>query len=121
MSKEFHAIIVDKSLRDLGILNQLNVIGETTDDDWTLYKIAVPEEDIKKTAKLIQGNLAEGSWYFHFYNEDGSKLIVVFREKTFKTDNKPENWNEAIKYGASLSIPKEQLDFYPNNFAAEKY
>jgi len=121
MSKEFHAIIVDKSLKDLGILNQLNVIGETKDGGWVLYKISVPEEDIDKTTRLINENLTEGSWYYHFYNEDGSKLIIVFREKICKTDNNPENWDEAIKYGQSINIPKEQLDFCPKTFAEEKY
>lgn len=121
MRKEFHAIIVDKSLKDLGILNQLNVIGKIKDGGWELFKISVSEEDIEKTKKLIKENLTKGSWYYHFYNEDGSKLIIVFREKTFETDNNPENWNEAIEYGQSINIPKEQLDFCPNTFAEEKY
>lgn len=121
MNEEFHAIIVDKSLIDLNLLNKLNVINQKTDGGWILYKISVASTNIDNTIKEIHGNMVEGNWYFHFYNKDGSKLIIVFRDKTFETNNNPSNWTPIIEYGESLGIPIEQLDFVPNTFDSERY
>ncbi len=121
MSKELHAIIVDKSQRDIAIFQDLNVIGREIDEDWILYKISVQEEDLKAIINRIQKNMVDNSWYFHFYNEDGSRLVIVFKEKIFETDNNKNNWENAINFGESLNIPKEQLDFFPNTFLEETY
>lgn len=121
MNTEFRAIVVDKSQKDVTIFQYLNVIGKKFDGDWILYKISVQEEDLKAIINRIQKNMIGNSWYFHFYNEDGSRLIIVFKEKIFKTDNNKENWKEAIEYGKSLNIPIEQLDFSPNTFIKETY
>ncbi len=122
MSKlELHAIIVDKSLQDLTMLKGLNVLSEKKASDWTLYKVSVPESGLLKTIKMIQENMTEGLWYFHFYNEDGSRLVIVYEDKVFYTDNNIENWNEAIAYGKSIGIPLEQLNFVPNTFETEEY
>lgn len=120
-SSEYHAIIVDKSLKNPKIIQGFNVVGQKAAGTWQLYKISVQESDLEKVIKQIQDNMAEGTWYLHFYNKDGSKLIIVFKDKIFRTDNNSENWSEAIKYGKSLDIPKEQLDFVPNAFADEEY
>lgn len=120
MNNEYHAIIVNKSLVDESFIDQLNVIGKK-EGSWVLYKISVAEAELEKTIKEIQSNMAEGSWYFHFYNSDGSRMIVVFKDKSFETDSNPENWTEILEYGKSLNIPAEQLDFVPNNFSDEKF
>ena len=120
MNNEFHAIIVNKSLINESYINQLNVIGKE-EDDWILYKILVEESGLMETVKEIQSNMRDGAWYFHFYNSDGSRLIVVFKDKYFETDNKAENWSEILEYGKSIGIPAEQLDFVPNTFSGERY
>lgn len=120
-NEEFHAIIVDKSQKDLEIFQNLNIIGKKLDEDWILYRISVLESELEKIIKVLQDNMLDSTWYFHFYNTDGSKLIIVFKERTFYTDNNKENWKESIEYGESLGIPKEQLDFYPNTFLEETY
>ena len=117
---EYHAIIVNKSLIDESFVNRLNVIGKK-EGNWILYKISVDESNLIEAIKDIQSNIKDGSWYFHFYNSDGSRLIVVFKDRYFETDSKPENWTEILEYGKRLNIPAEQLDFVPNNFANEKY
>jgi len=117
---EYHAIIVNKSLMDESFIDRLNVIGKK-EGSWVLYKISVGESDLAKTIKEIQAIMRDSSWYFHFYNADGSKLIVVFKTKQFETDNNPGNWNDIIEYGKELNIPVEQLDFVPNTFSDEKF
>lgn len=117
---EYHAIIVNKSLIDESFVNELNVIGKK-EGSWVLYKISVEDQDLMKTIEEIQSNMRDGSWYFHFYNSDGSRLIVVFKDKYFETDDNPKNWSDILDYGKGLNIPTEQLDFVPNNFSSEKY
>jgi hypothetical protein len=123
MDEEFHSIVIDQSQKDSNIFQNLNIIGQKTSSssNWILYKISVLDTDLNETIKNLQDNMSEGNWYLHFYNKDGSKLIIVFREKIFYTDNNKQNWKEAINYGESLGIPKEQLDFFPNTFIDEKY
>ena len=120
-NEDFHAVLVNKSLKDLSILNKFKIIGQKIDGSWTLYKIAVESNNLEKAIKELQINMSEGSWYFHFYNQDGSKLIIIYRDKVFETDNNPNNWLDAINYGTSLGIPVEQLDFVPNIFKNETY
>ena len=117
----YHIIIVDKSLKDVTALKRFEILSQTTDGGWILYKLAVRENNLTGTIKFIQENMYEGNWYFHAYNEDGSKLAIVFKDKAFRTDNDPKHWNTAINYGVSLGTPREQLDFIPNTFADEKY
>jgi len=117
--EEFHAILVDKSLISPEVLGALKILSENADGDWTLYKIAVIENDLIRTIKLIQLGMLEGGWYFHLYNSDGSRLIVVFKDKFFDISNNPLTWTEAVQYGLSLGTPLAQLDFNPNRFEDE--
>ena len=117
----FHLIIVDKSLKDVTALKRFEILSQTTDGGWVMYKLAVKENNLAETIKFLQPNMNEGNWYFHAYNEDGSKLVIVFKNRAFRTDNDPKHWGSAIKYGISLGTPEEQLDFTPNTFTAETY
>lgn len=99
----------------------LKTVSKFIDGDWLIYKIEVRENDLSETIKLFQINMNEGNWYFHAYNKDGSKLIVVFKNKVFQADNNPKHWNAIIDYGVGQGTPREQLDFSPNTFAEEKY
>lgn len=117
---EYHGIIVNKSLKDESVVLNWDVIG-IREGEWILYKISIKEEDLKRFIKDFQANMSEGTWYAHFYNEDGSKLIVVFKEKVFETDKNKENWTDIVEYGKNLNIPLEQLDFTPSSFSSETY
>jgi len=111
-NKEYRGTIVEESLIDNRILNRLEIIGfrisneENIEDRWHLYTVKISKEDIKKISK----NLKSTKWYAHFWR--GNEVIAIFRDKifTFKQDDK-KTWNEAIDYGLSNGIPKEQLDF----------
>lgn len=109
--KDFQGIIVEESLIDNKILNEMNIIStnsnnENSSNKWHMYKVKVSKEDIDKISKNIKSN----KWYAHFWK--GKEVIVVFKNKTFSLIyDKKETWKQAIEYGISIRIPKEQLDF----------
>lgn len=74
---------------------------------------------LKLSVETIQKNMKDG-FYSHLYSKDG-KLIVIFKKKVIKMKSDKSTWNEATKYGKSIGIPKEQLDFYPRRFEDETY
>jgi hypothetical protein len=119
--QEFHAILVDKSLSDQSILDGLHIISQKKDGGWVLYKIKAAEQDLDSLIPNIQSIMNPGGWYFHFYNRNGSKLIVVFKDKFFKISNDKSIWAAAINHGQKLGTPIEQLDFIPNTFDSEEY
>jgi hypothetical protein len=118
----YHALIIKQSLKNLNPTKDLEVLTTKKDGDWLIYKVAVSEDKLGELTKKLQEHMDDSQeWYMHIYNQDGSRLIIIFRNKAFDTDNNPQNWSEVIKYGESLGIPSEQLDFVPNNFASEEY
>lgn len=118
----YHALIIKQSLKDMKPIKDFEILSTKKDEDWLIYKIAIPGNKIDKLAEELQKNMDNSQeWYMHFYNQDGSRLVIIFRNKIFKTDNNPQNWSDVIKYGESLDIPTEQLDFVPNSFATEEY
>ncbi len=112
MQKDFIGTIVEESLADNRILNDIEIIRFriTKEDDpnerWHLYKVRVSREDIEKLSKCIK----DGKWYMHFW--EGTDVIAVFRDKVFEFNfNDKTTWKDALEYGRSLDIPEDQLDF----------
>jgi hypothetical protein len=112
MKKEYTGTIVEESLEDNRILNNLNIIGfkisgdENPEDRWHLYTVTIFEEEIKYISRYIKS----GTWYMHFWKE--KEVVAVFKDKVFVFDyDNKETWKEAIEYGLSIGIPLEQLDF----------
>ncbi len=112
MNITYKGTIVEESLEDNRILNDLNIIGfkiskdENPEDRWHLYTVKVTENDIRKVSQYIKS----GTWYMHFWN--GNDVIAVFKDKVFEfKHNQKETWKDACDYGRSLGIPEEQLDF----------
>lgn len=109
--KKWKGCIVEESLDDNLVLNDLEIVKvritseENPKDRWHIYNALVSEKGIEK----IHIHLRQ-SWYVHFW-KDG-KMIILFKGKKFIADaiNK-STWNNAIEYGLSINIPKEQLDF----------
>lgn len=112
MNKDYFGTIIEESLEDNRILNEIEIISfriskdENPDDRWHLYKAKVSREDIEKLSKYIR----PGKWYMHFW--EGSDVIAVFKDKTFEFNHADKTtWREAVAYGRSQGIPEEQLDF----------
>ena len=111
-NKEYKGTIVEESLIDNRILNDLEIVSfriskdANPDDRWHLYAANISKEDISKISKKLKSK----KWYAHFWK--GNDVIAVFKNKifNFKYDDK-KTWKPAIDYGLSIGIPKEQFDF----------
>jgi hypothetical protein len=66
----------------------------------------------KEWAERLGNYLNEGPWYVHFWEPGSDNVLVVFKNKNFWIKHSDKNtWVEVIKYGKSIGIPDEQLDF----------
>ena len=102
--------IIEESLKDTKILNQLKVLETRTSDNdhWHLYMVSVSKEQIEAIAK----SLDIGKWYTHFWDDKGNMTVVFSGGKIFDCNyNDKSTWKEAIAHGLKLGIPKKQLDF----------
>lgn len=112
------AIVIEESLKDKSVLDNYKIIRIKKSGSWHLHvlEISNAEEAIKDIQAAM---VSDQPYYFHIYDE-GKNLIIVFKEKYFLIDpNNQSTWGDVIKYGLSLNIPKEQLDFYPQKIADE--
>lgn len=115
IKKDYKGVIVEESLMDNRILNELEITSiriskdENPNERWHLYSINVSKEEITKISK----NLKSTKWYSHFWK--GKEVIAVFKNKTFTFDyDNKKTWKQAVDHGLSIGIPKEQLDFLIN-------
>ena len=109
--EKWKGCIVEESLDDNRVLNGIEVLkimitsAPKPKNRWHIYNALLSKDKIAG----IHPHLKEG-WYMHFWNE--GKMIVLFKNKKFVLDvNDKNTWKEAIDYGLSINIPKEQLDF----------
>jgi len=112
MEKLFKGVVIEESLEDNRILNELEIVGfrissdETPQDRWHLYTVKVSEEDIVKLSKCIKS----GKWYMHFWS--GRDVIAIFKNKKFEFNyDDRDTWKDAVDYGLSVGTPQEQLSF----------
>lgn len=111
--KNYKGTIVEESLEDNRILNNFPVSGVAITEDadpssrWHIYAVSASETDIE----LLSRSLGKGGWYSHFWNKAGD-MIIVYRGKKFVVPNGDKSaLEEAKRYGRTLNIPEEQLDF----------
>jgi len=111
MNKEYIGIIVEESLNDNRILNGLNIkkIHVTSHnnpkDRWHMYEVNVSKEEIRELSKHVIGD-----WYMHFWKD--TNIVAIFKDKIFEFDYEDKNtWDKVLKYGRSLGLPEEELDF----------
>jgi len=117
---EYHGIIIKEGLKDSSILDEMKILGIKKVDDWTLLRVGVDESKIDETIKVVGRNLrSDPVYYAHFYRDE--ELIVVFPKKIFHLTPNRETWKPAIKYGKSVGVPEEELDFKPCRFEEETY
>jgi hypothetical protein len=99
MKKDYTGIIVQESLIDTSVLDNFIKVSNKIEDSWSIMKVKASSNDITKLKNFIKN----GPWYAHFWNTD--QLLVVFKDQIISGKD------EAIKYGLTIGIPKEQLDF----------
>lgn len=108
VEKIYKGIIIEESLIDNKCLDGIEVIKTqiTKERKWTLKTVNITKEKIQYLSSKIKSN----SYYMHFWND--KDVIVVFRDKIFEIDyDNKQTWNDAIEYGISIGIPREQLNF----------
>lgn len=119
--------IIEESLGDKSVLKDLNIISTKIEpitdrhqtpwlDQWTLYKVEIPEKDAENVANSLGQSLDrehDGSWYADYKND--TTHFIIFRNKVFKIDRtNADQYREATDYGLSLGIPDYQVDFKSN-------
>lgn len=124
---EYHGIVMNISQKKSAVLDPLDIIGrkKVLSNALVLLKLRVAADAIEPTILKLQANMRRSlppairAFYFHFYNEN--ELIVVFKDRIFRTKPNPALWDEVVEYGKSLGIPEKQLDFFPCRIADEEY
>jgi len=124
--KNFQGVIIKESLENEDILKKVKIVStkveKVTDEhktpwllQWTLHTVEIPESKAKTIAEEISKLLDHahgGSWYADFKND--AHHYIIFRNKIFYIDRKSKKqYDEAKRYGISLGIPKQQVDFHP--------
>lgn len=100
--------IIENSLINPSVLQDLVLLESWTDGSWKLHKVSIS----RREALHLGEHLKDGPWYVHFWEPGKDDVLVVFKDKSFeiKHSNK-STWTEAIEHGKSIGIPEEQLDF----------
>jgi hypothetical protein len=126
-NNEYHGIIFNISQKDGSVFKSLNIIGKRRylGGLLTIYKICVPVSYLDETIRRIQNNMRDGilfkkqEFYVHFYKQE--ELVIVFKDKVFRTTTDRSTWKEAIEYGVSRGIKEQQLDFKPCKIEEEEF
>ncbi|MHB1708808.1 MAG: hypothetical protein ACYCT2_04960 [Thermoplasmataceae archaeon] len=122
MKYEFHGIVVQGSIKDESMLDNVAILGQKQGKDWVLIKVGIKGTDIEKFVESVSRGLKiEGGipYYSHFYSKN--KLFVVFPQIIFEVTPNKETWKPVVEYGLSMGIPLEQLDFFPCKLEDETY
>ena len=124
---EYHGIVIDLSQKRRSVFRELEIIGRRRAffNTLSLLKLRVSADALEPTIAMLQANLRRGlgpfvkAFYFHFYRE--GELIVVFKDRIFRTKPDRALWEDILSYGKSIGIPERQLDFIPCRFSDEEY
>jgi len=117
----YRSILLDAEFTSPDFIKKWKELGKkhSRTNPWWLFKVEVPEDKLEELISEGQKLLVGKAYYFHAYRQN--ELIVVFPEKVFRVTPNKDSWGEMVKYGISLGIPEEQLDFKPCRFEDEEY
>ena len=76
----YKGTIIENSLKDKNILDQVKIERTWQADDWVLYDVLVEENQIAELGKYLN----DGPWYIHLWETGKDDVVVVFKDKTFK-------------------------------------
>ena len=120
----YKGVIIEESLENKDILKDVKILETKVEEvteghktpwikQWTLHTVEIPENQAKDVAEKISKALdSKHDWYADFKND--THHYIIFRNKIFFVDKQSkEQYDEAKKYGISLSIPEYQVDFHP--------
>jgi hypothetical protein len=115
----WHGILVYAAFVDDEVINRFDQFAQKRDDDWTIVGIETQDAEFESTITQLQKMMRKDApFYFHFYND--RELVVVFQDRTFRVTPQADSWQPILEYAETLSIPAEQLQFFPVRFKDEQ-
>lgn len=119
MNEPYKGTIIEESLRDKSILQDIQIDSTYTEavtprhktpwlKRWTLYRVTVPADQAEAVAERLSRTLDKNYWYADF--RTASTHYIIFPHKIFKIDrSQPEQYEAAKQHGLALHIPEYQL------------
>lgn len=109
--KLYEGFIVEESLDKTHILKNILIIGS---QKYPRQNLAEGRRvlHVKITRKQINElkHYLKKDWYIHFWHKN--EILVIYRNKMFTIDYQDEStWEKCIKYGISIGIAEEDIDF----------
>jgi hypothetical protein len=121
MKNFYHGVLLDLQFDEENFIEKNFKIfakRKSSSNPWVLYGVEINNENLDDGIVKIQTAMkSDAPYYAHLYNDNG--VIVIFKNKGFHVKPHISTWDEIVKYGQSLNIPSEQLDFWPNRFQDE--
>lgn len=121
MKNFYHGILLDLQFGEENFIEKNFKIfakRKSLSNPWTLHGVEISNENFDDgIAKIQTAMKSDAPYYAHLYNDD--QVTVIFKSKVFHVKSHISTRDEIVKYGQSLNIPSEQLDFYPNRFQDE--
>ena len=115
--------IIEESLKDRSIIDSVRIVSAEIENvtpnhrtpwlqQWTITTVEIDDGAIKAFVKKLQAVMEteHSSWFADFKGEKDH--YIVFPGKIFFIDHRRnDTYTEAVAYGVSLGIPKQQLAF----------
>lgn len=104
----YRGTIIENSLKDKAVLKKIRIDKTWHDDDWILHSVSLDKNQIAELSHALD----DGPWYIHVWQPGKDEITVIFKDKVFDIKfSDRSTWHEAVHYGESIGIPREQLDF----------
>jgi len=121
----YRLIVIKNSLQNKEILKKYKILSKTlfesgTPQESVMYKLEIPITDTNSITNFLMYNL-KCPYYAHLYHEDptNDSLIVIFTDKIFHSSK--INFTDAVDYGVSHGVTKEQMDIKPRDIRDEEW
>lgn len=126
MLMNYKGVIIEESLADKSVLNDIKILSTKVEPvteehktpwvkQWTLHDVEIPAEKATEIAEKISKALdREHNWYADYKTD--TEHYVIYRDKVFHITDRSDKkqYDEATKYGISIGIPDYQVDFSPH-------
>jgi hypothetical protein len=109
----YKGAIILESLDDIKVIKDFTTLNVTVANDpnpsdrWHIHDVEATRDQLQLLSRVMKPD----RYYAHFWNKNRD-IVVVYRDKIFEFNfDDKKSWEPAIKYGLSVGIPREQLDF----------
>jgi hypothetical protein len=119
----FSGIIIEESLADKSVLNDVEIVSTKTElitekhktpwvKQWTMHNVEISADKATLIAEKISKALdREHNWYADFKTD--KEHFIIYRDKVFHVTDRSnkEQYDKAAEYGILIGIPDYQVDF----------